>query len=279
MVKADYNVREKESGTNISGNDFFGTVYCIVPLLAYGYGVDNRFLKPWLSDPKYDAEKYGEDFASVDKIQYRRLKDNDFRPFNMNKNERETLASGFYHVLDSTFHNLGLGIETSKGVKSGYMVWFYVNELGETNFTILPTTITFNENSIFNLRQPSNPETVIGGVFLNLNADEPGCLRLNLMGVARIDPYGGKKWELVKMQSTPTPPVKAKPAEPVKSEAQPETEKEDDSIIPDQKSSKSKGNNKDNKKSENTKSDNKDSSKSTNKSDKNSTPSSNSKTK
>ena len=136
------------------------------------------------------------------------------------------------------------------------MVWFRINpENGETSYSIHPTNITFNENSIFTVRHPIDPETVIGGAFLNMNADEPGCLRLNLMAVARVDPYGGKKWELVKLQSQPVPPVKDIPAvkedEKAKNKsAQVESdENSDSSIIPAQEESKDKKKSKDSKKS------------------------------
>jgi len=235
VVRADYNIRDKENGTNISGNEFFGTVYSVVPLLAYGYGVDNRFLNPWKSDPNYDANKYGENLVSVDKLQYRRLKDKDFIPFDMNKTTSETLASGFYNVLDTTFHNQGLGIELGNGMKSGFMVWFYADESGETSQTIIPTTITFNENTIFNVRQPADATNVIGGAFLNMNVDEPGCIRLNLMGIARMDPYGTGKWELVKML--------AQPANSANADASSNDKKsgEDDAIIPDKDNKNDKG--------------------------------------
>ncbi|MBR5921218.1 MAG: hypothetical protein IKZ56_08660 [Bacteroidales bacterium] len=250
VVKASYNVRDKESGSNVTGTEFFSTVYCVIPLLSYGFGVDNRFLKPWKSDPQYDANKYGDDLVSVDKLEYKKLKDAVFVPYQLNKNAGEALAPGFFHVADTTFHNQGLRVEIGNGAKTGYMVWFYMDpETKDVRYNVVPANVTFNENSIFNVRQPANSETVIGGAFLNLNADEPGCLRLNLMGVARLDPYGGKKWELVKLQSLPLPPVKAKPAEPVKhskEEAKPATGTQDESIIPDQ--SKTKTSNKDNKK-------------------------------
>ena len=208
VVRSDYNIRDNENGGNITGTDFFGTVYSIVPLLNYGYGVDNRFLKPWKSDPGYDANKYDESRVFVDKVQYRLLKDEDLQPFKMNKNVGETLASGFYHVMDSTFQNVGLRIELGDGVKSGYMVWFYVGDRGEVTYSIQPTDI-----------------------------------RLNLMGVARIDPYGSHKWELVKMQAQPTIPEKdAEPASNIKEqEAAPkEQQSKDDSIIPAQDDSKGK---------------------------------------
>lgn len=245
VIKSSYNVRDRETGGNVSGNDFFGTVYSVAPLLPYGFGVDNRFLKPWKSDPKYNANQYGEDLVSVDKIQCKMAKDSIYEAYRLNKTVGDTLAPGFVHIMDSTFHNQGLRIEIGNGAKSGYMVWFYVNpENGQTRYTIIPTHITFNENSIFNVRQPSDMENVIGGAFLNMNADEPGCLRLNLMAIARIDPYSGSKWELVKMQSVPTPPVKAKAAEPVKEtkkeEAKSAPETQDDSIIPAQSGSKDK---------------------------------------
>ena len=250
VVRASYNVRDRESGSNVTGTDFFSTVYGVAPLLPYGFGVDNRFLKPWKSDPKYDANKYGDDLVSVDKLEYRKLKDAVFVPYLLNKNTGETLAPGFFHVADTTFHNQGLRVEVGNGVKTGYMVWFYVNpETKDVHYNVAPANVTFNENSIFEVHQPANPEAVIGGAFLNLNADEPGCLRLNLMGVARLDPYGSGKWELVKMQSQPAPPAKAKPAEPVKhskEEAKPATGTQDESIIPDQ--SKTKTSNKDKKK-------------------------------
>ena len=281
VVKASYNVRDKESGSNVSGTDFFSTVYCVAPLLPYGFGVDNRFLRPWKVDPKYDANKYGDDLVSIDKLEYKMVNGTSYKPYTLNKITGEKLAPDFFHVTDTTFHNLGLRVELGDGSKNGYMVWFHMNpENGETRYNVVPTNVTFNENTIFSVRQPINPETVIGGAFLNLNADEPGCLRLNLMGVARIDPYGSGKWELVKMQSKPTPPVKAKSAEskPAKSEAQPEPEKKDESIIPNggQSGSKSKEADKGKKPAkESTKSGSKESSKSTSKSDKSSGSTSN----
>lgn len=282
VVKASYNVRDRESGSNVSGTDFFSAVYGVAPLLPYGFGVDNRFLKPWKVDPKYDANKYGDDLVSIDKLEYKKANDTHYMPFALNKITDEKLAPDFFHVTDTTFQNLGLRVELGDGSKNGYMVWFHVNpENGETRYNVVPTNVTFNENTIFSVRQPVNPETVIGGAFLNLNADEPGCLHLTLMGVARIDPYGSGKWELVKMQSKPTPPVKAKPAEsskPAKSEAQPESEKTDESIIPDNNQSKAKESDKGKKSSkESNRSGSKESSKSTNKSDKNSGSSSNAK--
>jgi hypothetical protein len=257
VVKADYNVRDKEDGSNLSGNNFFGSVYSVVPLLPYGFGVDNRFLTPWKSDPNYDANKYGDDMVSVDNLEYKKPKEAAFMPFKMNRTTDQSLAPGFYHVTDSSFKNLGLHVELGNGVKSGYMVWFRINpENGEASYSIHPTNITFNENSIFTVRQPLDPETVIGGAFLNMNADEPGCLRLNLMAVARIDPYGGKKWELVKLQSQPVPPVKDTPAvkedekEKAKNKsAQVESnDNGDSSIIPAQEESKDKKKSKDSKK-------------------------------
>lgn len=281
VVKASYNVRDKESGSNVTGTDFFSTVYCVAPLLPYGFGVDGRFLKPWKVDPKYDANKYGDDLVSIDKLEYKMVNGTSFKPYTLNKMTGEKLAPDFFHVTDTTFHNLGLRVELGDGSKNGYMVWFHMNpENGETRYNVVPTNVTFNENTIFSVRQPINPETVIGGAFLNLNADEPGCLRLNLMGVARIDPYGSGKWELVKMQSKPTTPVKAKSAEskPAKTEAQPEPEKKDESIIPNgtQSGSKSKEADKGKKPAkESTKSGSKESSKSTSKSDKSSGSTSN----
>lgn len=237
IVKASYNVRDKESGSNLSGNDFFGTVYSVVPLLPYGFGVDNRFLKPWKFDPKFESGQYGDDMVSVDNREYRRLNNAIFVPYNLNQTQSQELASGFYHVKDTTFHNQGLRVEVGNGIKTGYMVWFRVNPDGTTNYSIVPTKITFNENSIFNVKQPLDPETIIGGAFLNLSADEPGCLRLNVMAIARIDPYGGQKWELVKLQTQPAEPASAKSE---KGEVKQDATSSDDSIIPDQNNDKGK---------------------------------------
>ena len=131
VVRASYNVRDKESGLNVSGTDFFSTVHCVVPLLPYGFGVDNRFLSPWKTDPKFNAGNYGDNMVSVDKLEYKKLKDDIYVPYLLNKTTGKALAPGFFHVQDSTFHNLGLRVEVENGVKTGYMVWFYVNP--ETN--------------------------------------------------------------------------------------------------------------------------------------------------
>lgn len=246
IVRKDYNVRD-ESGENITGNDFFGTVYSVVPLLQYGFGVDTRFLKPWKFDPKYDANIYDESRVFVEKVQYKKLKEATFKLFTMNQKVSESLGSGFYNVVDSTFQNHGFNVELGNGMKTGYMVWFFVNEEGETSVNIQPTVITFNENTIFNVKQPTNAQYVIGGAFLNLNVDEPGCIRLNLMGVARIDPYGGKKWELVKLQSKPTPPEVDSPKDTKNSkneEAESVDKNDEDAIIPEQDGAKDKKNSK-----------------------------------
>jgi hypothetical protein len=63
-------------------------------------------------------------------------------------------------------------------------------------------SIIYNENFIFPLEQPKNVDQIIGGMFINLNTTEPGCIKVDLIGMARLEPYEKKKWELVKLLST-----------------------------------------------------------------------------
>ena len=113
VVKASYNVRDKESGSNVTGTEFFSTVYCVIPLLPYGFGVDNRFLKPWKSDPQYDASKYGDDLVSVDKLEYKKLKEIDPKLYF----EHESNGLRVLNILEK--HNDRNGLNLTFEVRDG----------------------------------------------------------------------------------------------------------------------------------------------------------------
>lgn len=206
VVQQSYNIRK--NGVLVdAGGEFYGQSYSILPLLKYGYGVDKSFSEPWMKDSRYRSE-YGscsDCVAHVDRILYKRLSDKgDYQPFKLEDRISDTLAPTFFHVREDFFNNKGLNVQVGNGVKSGYMIWFMG---GEKNvyFSIVPMIITFNENLIFSLEQPAD-KNIIGGFFLNVNVSEPGVVTLDILGAARLDPYTGEKWELVKMLKRPVSP-------------------------------------------------------------------------
>lgn len=205
VVRQSYNIRK--NGALVDAGDYFGHHYTMVPLLKYGYGLDRNYNEPWLQDKRYaEYASCKECLVTVDRVEYKRLSEKkDYEPFKLDDRISDTLAPGYYHVHESAFDNKGLGVQLGNGVKSGYMVWFTLNNSG-VSFTITPLTITYNENLIFNLPQPAMSSDVIGGFFINLDMSNPGVVNLNLLGVARLDPYGGGYWELVKMQKAPVNP-------------------------------------------------------------------------
>lgn len=244
VVKQKYNLRK--DGSNVSGNDFFGESYSIIPILKYGYGIDNRYLKPW--DFDIQAAQYSdcsECVFSVDVSDYRRLSDKNFKSFDLQTEIADTIASGIYFVRDLFMNNSGMDIVTGNGVKDGYMVWFRHDGDDEINYEIVPTDLIYNENFIFPIEQPKNIESIIGGVFIKLNASEPGIIKVDLLGMARLDPYEKKNWELVKPISATTPPQEVQKEESVEPEkssankAEKKAEKEE-TIIPDESSSNNK---------------------------------------
>lgn len=256
VVRQKYNVRRE--GSNVSGNDFFGESYSIIPILKYGYGIDNRYRKPWEFDVQ--AAPYGdcpECLFSVDVSDYRRLSDKRFKSFDLQTEIADTIASGIYFVRDLFMNNSGMDIITGNGVKDGYMVWFRHTGEGEISYEIVPTVLTYNENFIFPIEQPKDIEQIVGGMFIKLNAAEPGIIKIDLLGMARLDPYGKKNWELVKPISVTTPPQEAPVEENVENEKS-STNKSDkkadkeETIIPEDNSSDNK-NAKSGKKNKNTK--------------------------
>lgn len=205
VVKQSYNVRE--NGVNVAGNDFFGHVYSIMPIVEYGYIADCYFQEPWKMDRRYDRySKRDECLASVDLMQYYPLTDRSLKPFIMNTLYSDSLATDIRFVRDDFCQQKGMHPTVGKGVVNGYMVWFTKDAQNKVDFTIQPTTLTMNENAIFALKQPANPQQVIGGAFLTLNMDEPGAIRLDLLGMARLDPYGSGNWELIRFQRVPATP-------------------------------------------------------------------------
>lgn len=205
VVKQSYNVRK--NGTNVSGNDFFGHRYTVLPIVEYGYVTDYGFQNPWEMDGKYKSYANCEEcIVSVDMTQYRRLFDNKFRPFTMNSTPSDSLAGGINMVFDDFCQQKGMHISIGKGQCNGYMVWFLKDDKNNVDFTMQPLQVTLNENVIFRLAQPANVDQVIGGAFVSVNLDEPGTIRLNLMGIARLDPYGSGNWELVKFLREPSIP-------------------------------------------------------------------------
>lgn len=202
VVKQSYNIREH--GVNVAGDDFFGHVYSIVPIVEYGYIADVYFQEPWKRDRKVNRYADCKDcLYSVDLMQYSPLNDQQLRPFTMNSLLSDSIASGVFLVRDGFRQQKGMHVKAGEGVTKGYMVWFTMDEQNKVDFAVQPLTVTLNENSIFSLKQPVNVQQVIGGAFLNLSTDEPGAVRINLLGVARIDPYGSGNWELVKFQREP----------------------------------------------------------------------------
>ena len=246
VVRHDYNVRE--DGILVGENDFFGTIYGIMPVIEGGLGIDNRFLKPWLSDQNYSKySKCANCTSSVDRRQYTALTDSVYLPYSFSTDITDTLTSGFYRISDSAFNFKGLRLQVGKGSQNGYLVWFFRDETdnGKVEYTIQQHKIVFNENTIFNIPQPEKPKNIIGGFYLGLNVDEPGTIRLNLMGVARMDPYGGNQWELVKIRQLPI----VKDSTPhVQQEVQPAASDDETAIIKDEDSPKKNKKNKKNKK-------------------------------
>lgn len=202
VIQQSYNIRR--NGALVEGNDFFGHHFSVVPLLKYGYGIDALFNKPWQRDKRYaEYANCKECLVTVDRVQYARLSDQkNFVPFNLKNRITDTLTSGFYYVQESKYGNNGLGVQLGNGVRNGYLVWFTYNN-GAVSFTVNPFTITFNENNVFNMPQPAMLSNVIGGFFIDFDVSDPGAINLNLLGVARLDSYGGGKWELVKMKNAP----------------------------------------------------------------------------
>lgn len=204
VVRQKYNVRK--DGSNVSGNDFFGEVYSILPILKYGFNIDSRYQKPWNFDSKAASyQNCSECVFSVDVSDYRRLNDKKFKPFDLKTEIADTIASGIYFIRDSFMNNNGMNVVTGNGIRDGYMVWFRLGGDDEIKYEINPMTIIYNENFIFSLEQPQNVDQIIGGMFIKLNTDEPGCIKVDLIGMARLEPYEKKKWELVKLLSTTSP--------------------------------------------------------------------------
>jgi hypothetical protein len=239
VVRQKYNVRK--DGINVSGNDFFGEVYSVLPILKYGYNIDCRYQKPWVFDSK--AAQYGncsECVFSVDVSDYRRLSDKKFKSFDLKTEIADTIASGIYFIRDSFMNNNGMNVVTGNGIRDGYMVWFRLSGDDEIQYEINPMTIIYNENFIFPLEQPKNVNQIIGGMFIKLNTTEPGCIKVDLIGTARLEPYEKKKWELVKLLSTTSPmPESVQKDENVENDKASESkvdkkDKKEDSIIPDE---------------------------------------------
>lgn len=239
VVRQKYNVRK--DGNNVSGNDFFGEFYSILPILKYGYNIDNRYQKPWNFDPK--AAQYGncsECVFSVDVSDYRKLSDKKFKPFDLKTEIADTIASGIYFIRDPFMNNNGMNVVTGNGIRDGYMVWFSLGGDDEIQYEINPMTIIYNENFIFPLEQPKNVNQIIGGMFIKLNTTEPGCIKVDLIGTARLEPYEKKKWELVKLLSTTFPmPESVQKDENDENDKASESkvdkkDKKEESIIPDE---------------------------------------------
>jgi hypothetical protein len=205
VVKQSYNVRK--DGSNVAGNDFFGHIYSILPIVEYGYVADVTFQEPWRKDRRYDEYAKCEDcLVSVDVIRWHPLSEKTFKEFKLSTEPSDSLASGVYLVRENAFGQKGLKILSGNGVRSGYMVWFVKDAKDNVDFNIQPMTMTMNENAIFSVKQPANQQDVIGGAFISLDMDEPGAIRMDLIATARLDPYGSGNWELVKFQRQPVAP-------------------------------------------------------------------------
>jgi hypothetical protein len=185
----------------------FGDSYSLGVKTTNGYYVQDRAIRPWLYDPKF--EEYGESKQYVPVLsgcEYKQAEDTVYVPLPCGDCKTKEIAKNrIYLMQDSIFGNKGFSVEDSDGIKKGWLVWAVSDKpLEEQSKQSLSLTIYRAEllfepgKERYEIKEPVSNKSISGGFFVVPEFDEIGQIRFQLAGLLHKE---DDHWQLVRPTS------------------------------------------------------------------------------
>ncbi len=182
---------------------YYGESYTLAVKIS-GYTIlQNQVVTPWLNDADYIRVNQTEKYIPVHFWSYQRaLNDSVYKPVEWELDSHYTRPADTDSLLyknEDTVSDFGLSVDNSLGEKFGYMIWAYSStnvqdsamhvSLRQYNYRVDESS---DNSKVF--VTPSEPDKILGGIFVVPFFESGGIIRIALSGVATKTVEG--KWVL-----------------------------------------------------------------------------------
>jgi len=189
---------------------YFGVTYTLGIKVKNGYFISNAAVHPWMGDSNYRESTYRNDnryVPVVSEYKYRLLDDTAYQPLPLkDATINEISKNRSYFVRDAVFQNEGFNIDTSTGMKKGWLVWATTDKpLAEQpeqalSFTIYRAEVVFEKSKdSYEIKAPATDKIVLGGFFVLPVPTGIGQIEFKLTGILANEM---NQWSIVRMTST-----------------------------------------------------------------------------
>lgn len=253
VIKQSYQVKNKKTGKiyGRNGRKDFGHSFSIAVKSENGFILTEKGLKPWLYDDSFKkVENEYEPVISLTEVRGLNA-DAKFVQCPM-KVQSQQPVEGIWiaNIADSLNTNM-LEIDNENGIKDGWLIWLYspkdskAGDLGAVSLQSVNKKIEIKGDTSIDIDEPTNKNTVLGGIYVCPYFIGGGHVVYKLVGMAmKID----DKWKLqipfvgMSQESSSVEPDEIPQEEPnVEEPAQDEEDQDIDLTPVDQPKDKKKG--------------------------------------
>lgn len=192
IIRQQYRLRYGEDYYGKNNMPYYGESYSLAVKVAGGTYLTSRVLEPWSVDDDYQQVAAAGKYAPELYYSYRRaLNDSCYSPIDFELGSDYVTAQNSSNTLwlhEDVKTDFGLTPDYQPGEKDGYLIWAYTasNAQDSTmNVTLKQTPFATDTtpDTLVTLA-PSDPERVLGGLYVIPRIERGGRVQLFLAGVA-----------------------------------------------------------------------------------------------
>ena len=196
IVKQQYKLMKDGEYYGSDNKTYFGETFTLAVKVSGATILQNEVVFPWNNDGNYQGV-YSDTYTPVYHKTY--VKSLDAGEYEAKDFElgtpyiKEVGTDSLVYIHSDVYSDFGLNVDATVGEKNGFMLWVYQNaENCKHNVEPLKVSATGAETVL--PMTPSEPESLLGGVYVIPVQERPGTISFQLVGVASC--ADGKNWAL-----------------------------------------------------------------------------------
>ena len=193
LLKQDYQLLDTISNARYGWNhqEVFNSIYSIGFKVGNGYVVNERFVRPWNFDQRYNEFGDTTYIPIISKTQSRLITDTIYTDVKYNHNYIRSIKDSLVYCIDSLFHDDGgLKNDFSIGEKESWIVWVTSSDSVLQDTTQL-SIITYKhrvtieeEQQEYVIPRPATSKNIMAGILVVPNNTQVGVLDFQIVGYA-----------------------------------------------------------------------------------------------
>lgn len=198
IIRQQYRLKRNKDYYGKGGKSYFGETYTLGVKVAGGMYLSDEVIEPWKRDAEYQKRNASGDYGKERYWTYQRsLSDSVYKVKDLGVNfadDGDILPNPVngdksLYMLEDSRPDFGLEIDNMPGEKKGVMVWAYSRTNVQDSAMVVDlrqTSMNINAQADSTLLAvtPSEPEKIIGGVYMVPKIEGRGVVRYQLAGVA-----------------------------------------------------------------------------------------------